>query len=158
MFLTVAVDGARYVLDPGFGPFGSRLPVPMDGAGAPAGPTHRFVPDGKLWTMHITRDGAETPGWVSTLEAENPIDFEMANHFTATHPNSLFRNRIMASVVTRDGRVNIMNRDVTVLRGAEAEISQLPDRSALRALLAEHFDIDLPEAETLQVPSVPEWA
>jgi N-hydroxyarylamine O-acetyltransferase len=159
MFLTVAVDGVRYVLDPGFGPFGSRVPVPLDGAGAPVGrPTHRLGSDGKLWTMHITRDGAETPGWVSTLEAENPVDFEMGNHFTATHPDSLFRNRIMASAVTPDGRVNIMNRDVTVLHGTEAETSQLPDRSALRALLAERFGIDLPEAETLRVPSVPDWA
>jgi N-hydroxyarylamine O-acetyltransferase len=159
MCLTVAVDGARYVLDPGFGPFGSRLPVPVDGAGVPAGrPTHRLSYDGKLWTMHVTRDGAEMPGWLSTLEPENPIDFEMGNHFTATHPGSLFRNRIMASAVTPEGRVNIMNRDVTVLRGTEAEKSELPDRSALRALLAERFGIDLPEAETLRVPSVPDWA
>ena len=159
MFLTVAVDGARYVLDPGFGPFGSRLPVPLDGTGVLADrPTHRLVSDGKFCTMHITRDGAETSGWVSTLEAENPVDFEMGNHFTATHPESLFRNRIMASAVTPDGRVSIMNRDVTVLHGTEAETSQLPDRSALRALLAERFGIDLPEAETLRVPSVPDWA
>jgi N-hydroxyarylamine O-acetyltransferase len=159
MFLTLAVEGARYVLDPGFGPFGSRLPVPLGSAGGPADqPTHRFVSDGQLWTMHITRDGAETPGWVSTLEPENPVDFEMANHFTATHPDSPFRNLIMASAVTPDGRVNIMNRDVTVLHGAEAETFQLPNRSALRALLAERFGIDLPEVETLRVPSVPDWS
>jgi hypothetical protein len=47
--------------------------------------------------MHITRDGAHIPGWVSTLEAENRVDFEMGNHFTATHPESLFRNWILAS-------------------------------------------------------------
>jgi N-hydroxyarylamine O-acetyltransferase len=159
MFLTVAVDGARYTLDPGFGPFGSRLPVPLDGAGVPAvRPTHRLTSDGKLWTMHVTRDGAQMPGWVSTLEAENFVDFEMGNHFTATHPGSPFRNLIMASAVTPDGRINIMNRDVTVLHGAEAEKSELPDRSALRVLLAERFGIDLPEAETLRVPSVPDWA
>jgi N-hydroxyarylamine O-acetyltransferase len=156
MFLTVEADGARCVVDSGFG---SRLPVPLDGAGVPAGrPTHRFSFDGRLWTMHIARDGAQIPGWVSTLEAENPVDFEMGNHFTATHPESLFRNRIMASAVTPDGRVNIMNRDVTVISGGEARTSQLPDRSALRALLAERFGVDLPEAETVRVPSVPEWS
>jgi N-hydroxyarylamine O-acetyltransferase len=158
MFLTVAVEGARYALDPGFGPFGSRLPVPLGGRAPADRPTHRFVSDGKLWTMHVTRDGVETPGWISTLETENPVDFEMGNFFTAMHPESLFRNRIIASAVTSDGRVNIMNRDVTVLAGAEARRSQLPDRAALRALLAERFGIDLPEVETLQVPSVPEWA
>ena len=107
--------------------------------------------------MHITPDGAETPGWVSTLEAENPVDFEMGNHFTATRPNSLFRNRIMASAVTPDGRVNIMDRKFTVFRGTEAETSRrLTARRC--ALLAERFGIDLPEAETLRVPSVPDWA
>jgi N-hydroxyarylamine O-acetyltransferase len=51
-----------------------------------------------------------------------------------------------------------MNRDVTVLRGGKAETSVLPDRSALRAVLAEHFGFDLPEAETMRVPDVPDWA
>ena len=147
MFLTVAVDGVRYVLDPGFGPFGSRVPVPLDGAGAPAGrPTHRLGSDGKLWTMHITRDGAETPGWVSTLEAENPVDFEMGNHFTATHPDSLFRNRIMASAVTPDGRVNIMDRNVTVFHGSDEE--NLRPAALRRALPPSVPDLDRPAAET----------
>ena len=83
--------------------------------------------------MHITRDGVETPGWISTLETENPVDFEMGNHFTATHPESLFRNRIMASAVTPDGRVNIMNRDVTVLMGGGARhLSCLTARRCVR--------------------------
>jgi len=47
-----------------------------------------------------------------------------------------------------------MNRDVTVLRGRTAEKSTLPDGLALRVLLAKHFGFDLPEAETMRVPSV----
>jgi N-hydroxyarylamine O-acetyltransferase len=82
----------------------------------------------------------------------------MGNHFTATHPESLFRNWILASAVTPDGRINLMNREVTVLSGIEARRSQLPDRLALRSLLTECFGFDLPEAETLRVPGVPEWA
>jgi N-hydroxyarylamine O-acetyltransferase len=50
-----------------------------------------------------------------------------------------------------------MNHDVTVLRGRTAEKFTLPDRLALRVLLAKHFDFDLPEAETMRVPSVPDW-
>jgi len=84
-------------------------------------------------------------------------DFEMANHFVATHPTSPFVNGIMLSAVTPDGRVNVMNRDVTVIRGSEASASQLADRAALRALLAEHFGFDMPEIERLRVPAIPEW-
>jgi len=159
MFLSVTLDGARYVVDPGLGLFGSRLPLPLDGTGVPADrPTHRMVREGDGWVMHAPRDGAQIPAWVSALDAEYPIDFEVANHFTATHPGSLFRNWILASAVTPEGRVNIMNRNVTYLRGDAATTAQLADRSALRALLAEHFGFDIPEVETLLVPGIPEWA
>ena len=158
MFLSVTVEGARFVVDPGFGPFASRLPLPLDGTGLPAErPTHRMAREGDDWVLHATRNGAEIPAWVANLEAQNPIDFEVANHFTATHPGSMFVNWIIASAVTPDGRVNVMNRDVTHLRGGEVITAQLPDRAALRALLAEHFGFDLPEVETLRVPAIPDW-
>jgi N-hydroxyarylamine O-acetyltransferase len=158
MFLTVDLDGACFVIDPGFGPFGSNLPVPLDGTGVPVGrSTHRMVREGDLWVMHGTRDGAYIPAWVSTLESQYPVDFEMANHFIATHSSSRFVNGILASAVTAEGRVNVMNRDVTVVRRGTVEKSTLPDRAALRLLLVEHFGFDRPEAETMRVPSVPDW-
>jgi N-hydroxyarylamine O-acetyltransferase len=116
-----------------------------------------MVREGDLWLMHGTRDGASIPAWVSTLEIQYPVDFEMANHFIATHSSSRFVNGFLASAVTAEGRVNVMNRDVTVLRRGTVEKSILPDRSALRLLLVKHFGFDLPEAETMRVPSVPDW-
>jgi N-hydroxyarylamine O-acetyltransferase len=50
-----------------------------------------------------------------------------------------------------------MNRDVTILRGAESRSVRLADRTTLRALLVEHFGFDLPEVERLAVPAIPEW-
>ena len=159
MFLSVTVDGARFVVDPGFGPFASRSPVPLDGAGVPSGrPTHRMAREGADWVLHAPYHGAEAPAWVSTLEPENPADFEVANYFIATHPDSLFRNWLIASAATPDGRVNVMNRDVTVVRAGTPTTVQLPHRNALRALLAENFGFDLPEVETIQVPAIPDWA
>jgi hypothetical protein len=51
-----------------------------------------------------------------------------------------------------------MNRDVTLRRRDVTETRQLEDRSDLRALLARDFGFDLPEVETLRVPSIPEWS
>ena len=139
MFLTVDVDGARFVVDPGFGPFASRLPVPLDAVGVPPDrPTHRVGRDGGHWVMHCTRDGAQLPGWISTLEAEHPVDFEMANHFTSTHPGSRFVNGIVASAVTSEGRVQCEeprchgacpgeNRDVSIAPPLRA--ARLVDRA-----------------------------
>jgi hypothetical protein len=39
MFMTVAVGGATYVVDPGFGPFAPRFPVPL--VDSPAGVMNR---------------------------------------------------------------------------------------------------------------------
>jgi N-hydroxyarylamine O-acetyltransferase len=159
MFLSVTVDGGRYVVDPGFGLFASRKPLALDGGGVPAErPLQRMAREGNEWVLHLVRDGVEVPAWVSTMTAETAIDFEVANHFTATHPQSPFVNWFMGSAVTPDGRVNVMNRDVTHVHDGTTTKASLPDRAALRALLARDFGIDLPEVETLRIPGVPEWA
>jgi N-hydroxyarylamine O-acetyltransferase len=160
MFLTVPVGGATYIIDPGFGAFASQAPVPL--ADGPARQTHCrqthwMTREGGLWALHVPRDGVSATGWVTTLETEYPIDFEVANHFTATHPDSPFTNTIMLSGPTPHGRVNVMNRDVTIRRGTETTKMRLRDRSALRALLADHFGFDLPEVEQMKVPAIPDW-
>ena len=58
------------------------------------------------------------------------------------------------SAVTPQGRVNVMNRDVTMPGG---ETRELVSRKDLRDLLAMHFGFDLPEAESVKVPAVPDW-
>lgn len=160
MFLTVALDGARFVVDPGFGPFASQLPLPLaDGAVPPdSGEPHRMVREGPLWVLRVRRDDGPQDGWVSTLEPENPVDFEVANHFISTHPRSPFVNGLMMSAVTQEGRVNVMNRDVTMVTGSGRRTARLADRAALRAVLVKHFGFDLPEAEQIRVPAIPEWA
>ncbi|MGH7071849.1 MAG: arylamine N-acetyltransferase family protein [Acetobacteraceae bacterium] len=159
MFLSVTVEGVHYVVDPGFGPYASPLPLPLGGAGVPPGaPTHHIAREGSSWILFATRNQGTTPAWISTLEVHLPIDFEVANYYTATHPASLFMNSILASAAIPDGRVNVMNRDVTHIIRGTATRTELADRKALRALLRRYFGFDLPEVETMRVPAVPEWS
>jgi len=155
MYLSVSVDGGAFVVDPGFGPFASRFPIPLDGTATPGG--HRMTHDGALWMLHGRRRGEDFVGWASPMAEDNPVDFEMSNHFKSTHPASIFRQWIFASAVTQTGRVNIMNRDITWLSGEAETTTQLSGREQLRALLAQHFGFDLPEAETMKVTAIPEW-
>jgi N-hydroxyarylamine O-acetyltransferase len=159
MFLTVG----DVMLDPGFGGLAPRLPVPLDGT--PAG-DHRLVRDG----ADLALEHRAQRLWVSSLEHDLPVDFEMANHYTATHPRSHFTQRLMMRAYIPaarsesgplrpgpDGQVRISNRDVTVFRGDEVTTSTLADRAELRAVVAAHFGFDMPELERIVVPSVPEW-
>jgi N-hydroxyarylamine O-acetyltransferase len=124
--------------------------VPLDGT--PAG-AHRIARTGS--EIVLEQDGK--PLWMSSFEHDIPIDFEMANHFTATHPASHFTRSIMMRAYTADGAVRIRNRDVTFVRGNETQTHQLADRAELRALVAKHFGFDLPAIDTLRVPNIPEW-
>ena len=68
------------------------------------------------------------------------------------------RQRLMLRAMTPEGRVTVMNRDVTIRANGQASVGKLEDRAALRRLMQDVFAVDLPEAETLRVPSVPEWS
>ncbi len=159
LFLSVEIDGARFVVDPGFGPFASPVPIPFGGTPVPAAaPTHRLARVGDDWILYVDQGGNEVQGWISTMDEEYPVDVEMMNHFIATHPSSFFLHNILASAVTAQGRVNIMNQNVNVVGPDGAAPAELPDRQALRSLVALHFGFDLPELETMRVDAVPGWS
>ncbi len=159
MFLTVPLDEGTFLVDPGFGGHAPRAPIPfLDGAEVTArGETHRLARGGGEWTLKIKTGQDFADLWMSTAEPENPIDFELGNHWVATHPSSAFVNRLMMRAFTDDGRVSVMNREVTIEHHGELRRSQLADRHALRKLLIDDFGFDLPEVERLRVPMLPDW-
>ncbi len=160
MFLTVPLAEGRFVVDVGFGALAPQFPVPLLDSGPTSADdaTQWIARDGDLWVLRAKADDRTVDAWVSTLEQDHPIDFEMANHYVATHPASGFVNRMLLCAFTAEGRVTVMNREVTVWRNNVPHASQLADRVALRALLAEHFGFDLPEVERIRIPSIAEWA
>jgi N-hydroxyarylamine O-acetyltransferase len=156
MFLTVATEGRTFVVDPGFGRLASRAPVPLASDGR-NNATHWMTRDGHFWILRAKEAGNDFDCWVSTLEAENGVDFEVANHYTATHAASPFVNRLLLRAITDDGYVTVMNRDVTRVRADAAQTSRLADRAQLRALPNDDFGFDLPDVASLRVPSIDGW-
>jgi len=157
MFLTVALPEGTFVVDPGFGGLTPRVPVPTDGTPVQFGADQfRIARNGDDYVLEVRTPEKTVNAWVSTLDRDYPIDFEMANHFTATHPSSHFTRRLMLRAFTDDGRITIANRDVTRFRGASSEAVQLADRKELRATLVAHFGFDL-DVEAIQVPQIPDW-
>jgi N-hydroxyarylamine O-acetyltransferase len=84
-----------------------RTPLSGAACGFVSGPDNYWMQrDGNFWVLHVTRgNGEPVAGWASTLEVENPLDFEVFNHYIATHPKSPFVNWIFLSAVTPEGRV-----------------------------------------------------
>ncbi|MFD2352676.1 arylamine N-acetyltransferase [Nonomuraea ferruginea] len=83
--LLVTADGRRWLADVGFGGDGLVEPMPFaEEATASAGPWRwRLTRDGDLWILHA---GEEQLYGFRTDEPHYPSDFEVANHYVATHP------------------------------------------------------------------------
>jgi N-hydroxyarylamine O-acetyltransferase len=160
MFLVVTVPEGRFVVDAGFGGLAPQHPLPLlhTPPAQHARLTHWMTHEPPYWRMCAWSKGEVVEAWATTLEAEGPADFEMGNHFVATHPESVFVNRILLRAITPTGRVTVMNRDATIWHGTEAESFELADRAALHELLVTHFGIDVPQVRTMRVPSIEEWA
>jgi len=161
MFLTVFLPEGRFAVDPGFGALAARFPVPVpDGDESELQgdvPSHRLVQDGIYKVLRVQTDGKTTDVWSSNFEPDNLVDFVLGSHYTSTHPNSPFVQRIILRSFSGDKIVSAVNRDVKIRSNGETQSFQLADRSELRALLVDHFGFDLPEIEHVRVPGIPEW-
>lgn len=142
----VTLDGEALIADVGFG--GSYVPVmPLvedEPVTTPDGVRHRLVRDADHgWTLE--RDGGA--GWARqygfTLDPVQPADLEMANHWTATRPNTRFTTLRIVSRVMPDGFLSLVDRTLTVSRNGEAAVEEVPDAATYRSLLADRFDLAL---------------
>ena len=145
MLLHVQAAGRGWLADVGFGGEGLMNPVPMDGEVSlqPQG-RYRVAGEGALKVLQ-----SEQPaGWMD-LYAFEPVprlqvDFELANWFTSTHPESRFVKTLTAQLILPDGRRILRGVDYTEVRGGEVnhrvlEIAEVPE------LLREAFGLEVPE-------------
>ncbi len=155
MFLTVSLPEGLFVVDPGFGGAGPRYPLAM--RKDQADDSHWMEQDSSCWRLKTrVRDEVRTL-WITTLDPDYPVDFLMGNHYTATFPESPFRNRLMLRAWIPGGQVTVMNRECTFWQDSRLTRKTLENRQELRQLLMDHFGFDLPEVIQLHIPQVPEW-
>lgn len=153
MLLLVRFADSQWIADVGFGSDGLILPVPFaPAAESPQGlRTCRVIPDGTWWVMQSRRDESWMDLYAFTLDAHERIDYEVLNHFTATHPRSIFRSLLVAQLLSADRRVALRNHELTVETSDGIARSTLADAQVLEAL-RETFGLQLPPDTVLNVP------
>src|SRR5690606_4472227 len=84
------------------------------------------------------------------LQEHLEIDFEVLNHFVATHPRSPFPSQLYGARTLADGRLGLRNNRLTVygLDGS-SERRVLATVGGLRDALIGEFHIALPESAAL---------
>ena len=156
MVMKVPADGDVWLADVGFGGVGLLEPIALrDGTVAEqAGLTYALRRDGCLWVLAMcdpapTQPSRDTAALMADLYkfSEDPQtagDVEVANHFTSTHPDSVFRRALTIQRSARNGRLVLRGDTLTRYTGGRA-IDEPVARERLRDVARELFGIELPE-------------
>jgi N-hydroxyarylamine O-acetyltransferase len=149
MALRVDLPGeGSFLADVGFGGDGPVHPVPLDAARPVAG-AHRVVAEGDGLALH----GREGSLYTFTLERQYPVDYEVANHYTSTHPSSHFRSTLTAQRAWPGGRAVLRDRELVVWRDAERATTTVRDAGHLLDLLESNFGLVFPAGTRFPLPS-----
>ena len=151
MLLLVDTEDGTWVADVGFGGEGLMLPVPF-GRGAVSSQfawSYRVGAEGPGWVMQARRGNAWEDLYAFTLEPQEDADFEMANHYTSSHPESRFMTTLTAQLPGPEVRRILRNRAYAELRGDEVEGRELAPEELLSTLRGT-FGIDVPEGATFR--------
>jgi N-hydroxyarylamine O-acetyltransferase len=147
MLLEVDAGREPWLADVGFGGEGLLRPVPLT-PGRPVPQfhwTYRLTEEPGLWVLQTLRGGAWQDLYAFTREPLYPVDFEVANHFTATHPSSIFVRCLTAQLTTPEAHFVLRNREFSTDRGGAGSARVLVGDEEIRRLLTETFRLDLPE-------------
>ena len=146
MVLLVRIDGAPWLADVGFGGFGLLEPIPL-AVGATAeqgGATYALRRENAAWVLSMRDRSSATDMYEFTDDPQTAGDIEVANHYTATHPDSRFRRTLTIQRGTRDERTLL--RDNMVIRFRDGRTTEEPvTRGQLRAVARDVFGIELPD-------------
>jgi N-hydroxyarylamine O-acetyltransferase len=155
MLLLVRCEGRSWLADVGFGAEGLLLPVPF-GKGE--------VSEQFTWSYRVAQEeggarvlqslhGEEwTDLYAFTLEPQHAIDYEMANHFTSTHPESRFRKTVTAQLAAPGVRRILRGGELVVDDGTEVT-RRIVGPDELLAVLDESFGLRLPLGTRIEVPN-----
>lgn len=165
----VAIDGAEWIADPGFGgSYSPPMPL-LDGAEAtaPDGARFRLEADDELgWILLRDGDLATTDGrgrgagflrqYSFTTARVWDADMAMGNHWTSAWPGSRFRARRIVSIVLPHGFASLTDRHYRRKAGTTVTAGEIDDPRVYRMRLSLMFGIDLSVDEVRELRLFPD--
>ncbi|EMW7169958.1 arylamine N-acetyltransferase [Vibrio fluvialis] len=104
--------------------------------------TLRFVERADYGVMLQSKNGDEWSDLYSLdLGFVCPADIQYGNHFTSTHPSSVFTNACVAVMPTPNGITTLLNNKLTIRDGNNTEQILLNDEHSYFSALKQHFGI-----------------
>ncbi len=154
MLLRVDLGQVPFLADVGFGAGGLVTPLPLAlGAEIRSGPfAYRLVREGEQWVLQGDSGGGWTDQYAFTLEPQHPIDYEVANYYTSTHPQSAFVTNLTAQRSWPERRAVLRNRELVITTSAGDAATAIRDPDHLLQVLAAEFDLSFPPGTRFSRP------
>jgi N-hydroxyarylamine O-acetyltransferase len=146
MVLKVGDARGSWLADVGFGALSVIEPMPLEeGASATqAGLTYSLRRENGLWVLAM-RDALQEMDLYEFAEDPQTLgDVIVANHYTSTHPESIFRRSLTIQTVRDEERIVLRAETITRYVGGLVR-EETFDRARLRDVARELFGIDVPD-------------
>jgi N-hydroxyarylamine O-acetyltransferase len=105
---------------------------------------------GALWALQSEEAGTRRDLYVFDLQPQLPVDMELANWYTSTHPDSLFRKLLVVHHVDATRRLSLRNRELTEDTGQGPQVHTLGSAREVEEVLRHRFGLPLPEGLDLE--------
>lgn len=147
MLLAVDDGRRRWLADVGFGAHGLLEPLPLE-PGRVAEQyrwRYRIVADGDALVLQLEEAGTWSDLYAFGMQPQLPVDWEVANHYTATHPDSRFVHTLTAQLPGPQLRLRLHGRELLEDRGDGSQrLHGLDDAAALARALEQRFGVRPP--------------
>ena len=150
LLLRVTIDDQPWLADVGFGGEGPLEPLPLieNSRVDQNGITYALRRDRYHWTLSMHYGETNEDMYEFGDAPHTRGDIEIANHYTATHPDSIFRKTLTIQKATPAERLILRPTVLTRYRGGVREDTPI-DPTQLRKLARDLFGIELGEEPLL---------
>jgi N-hydroxyarylamine O-acetyltransferase len=140
MVVIVRVEGKDYLCDTGFGGYALRAPIEIvEGEAVQDGDRFRMeLIDGEYVLSSFIQDEWQRQ-YGFALQPQEWIEFSLANHFNATHPDTIFTQKKLAIIQTQNGRKILVDNELKLIEDGELERLDVDYEIALK----EYFGLEL---------------
>lgn len=148
MFVRVEIGGESWLTDVGVGGFSLTQAIRLNTQEEQTTPheTRRLVREKGALFHQVKLGGVWGDVCEFTLEEMPLVDRELANWYTSTHPNSNFKNRLVAARAGENGtRLTLLNNELKIRsRDGGTRAIKITSPEDLLALLKTHFGLGFP--------------
>ncbi|GJI88994.1 arylamine N-acetyltransferase family protein [Duganella hordei] len=149
MVLRVTIDGQPWLCDVGFGSSVLTSPIRFDLQTPQSTPHEQFrlTPQGNEHLLELLLGDDWMPVYLIAPSPCRDGDYEMANYYTSTYPQSHFRRDLIVARTTPEARHALLRNRLTIRRA---------DGGSERRFLSAD-EIELALAEVFRLPVAPDW-